>query len=477
MRGQTKTIRLSYRPLPKQAEFHSAPDKYRFFGGGWGNGKTAGGCAEGFALSMEYPGSTGLIARRTRPELKATTQHQFFNGGGGELKEDWTGVPKEVIRGFNKSEQRLEFTNGSIIHFWPLDDPEKLSNLNLGWFLIDQAEEVPEEMFQMLKGRLRQRNAPRCGIILYNPSGHDWIWKKCVNRLTKEVGHELIHATTFDNRTLPRDYMDSLLAMPRAWVERFVYGSHDVFSGQIWPEFDPDVHVIDPFIVPDWYERVESIDHGRENPTAVLWVAYANIKGFDYAFVVDEHYESGQLVGYHAERIIEKREDIWGYPLYSVIDASAAQQDPNTGRSVIDEYMDYGILTIPSDRHVPARINRVADWLRLSPRVPHPITGRFRAEGYPRLFLFSSNPNIIEHVAQYQWKRRRPTQEEDPRERPLKRDDHDVDSLGYNLMTRPIPGFAPGGETKGPYEWYWEKIRERMDHPSQSSHTYLGTEA
>jgi hypothetical protein len=80
---QPKEIRLNYSPLPKQAEFHASDARFRFFGGGWGNGKTSAGCVEAFSLAMEYPGSMGLICRKTRPELKATTQHQFFHGGGG----------------------------------------------------------------------------------------------------------------------------------------------------------------------------------------------------------------------------------------------------------------------------------------------------------------------------------------------------------------------------------------------------------
>src|SRR6476646_4836761 len=161
-------------------------------------------------------------------------------------------------------------------------------------------------------------------------------------------------------------------------------GSFDVFTDQIWPEFDPEVHTINPLPVEDWWEVVEGIDHGRRAPTAILWAAFFNAYGYDYCFVVDEHYEAGQLVSHHANKLLERRKQLVIHPAYTVIDASAAQQDPNTGRSVIDEYMDHGIVTIPSDRHKPARINRVAEWLRLDPEVPHPITGERREEGWPR---------------------------------------------------------------------------------------------
>jgi len=475
--GAPVEVTLKYKPMPKQAEFHALSKKYRFFEGGWGNGKTSCGCAEALMLALEYPGSMGLIARRTRPELRASTQKVFFKGGGGDPElGDFTGCPEELIRKFNKTEGKLTLINGSEIHFWSLDDPDKLSNLNLGWFLIDQAEEVPEEMFQMLQGRLRQANAPRCGLVLANPNGHDWIWYRCVAHPENFKDHGMVHATTRDNPNLPKDYVESLERMPAKWVERFMEGSFDVFSGQIWPEFDPDIHVIRPFLVDLNWEIIEGIDHGRRNPTAVLWAALDD-KG--NCFIVDEHYEAGRLVGYHAKQILQTRLH-YKLPTYTVIDASAAQKDPNTGRSVIDEYWDNGISTIPSDRHVPARINRIAEWLMLDPNHPHPITGELRDEGWPKLYIFANCVELVEHIQQYQWKKKPPQQEEDAKERPLEKDDHDVDALGYILMTRPMPATLPGKDAvMTPAEAYWMKVRERMDGASSRGrvHSMLGSEA
>lgn len=458
-------IVISYVPLPKQNEFHGKGAKFRFFGGGFGNGKTSAGCAEAFALAMEYPGCTGLIARRTRPELKATTQHQFFHGGGGGSPTDWKGCPQELIRTFNKTEGKLTFLNGSIVHFWPLDDPDKLTNLNLGWFLIDQAEEVAEDMFMMLQGRLRQVDSPRCGLILFNPNGHDWIWRRCVYLRDAYKDHALIHAKTSDNPNLPSDYIQQFENYPESWKKRFFDGSFDVFTGQIWPEYDPEMHEINPVPLEDWWEICEGIDHGRRNPTAVLWAAFFSRFGHNYCFVVDEHYQAGKRVGHHARKILENRASLGVAPIWTVIDASASQKDPNTERSVIDEYWDHGIHTIPSDRHRIARINRVAEWLTPKRETPHPITGELRSEGWPNLFLYKHLLNLKEHVPQYKWKPQSPTQEADAREEPLQRDDHDVDALGYILMMRPAPGEAPvvmDPDYDPRSRKYWDHYQERM---------------
>lgn len=469
-------ISLSYKPLPKQIDFHQHPARFRAFGGGVGNGKSSAGCVEALAMALEYPGCTGIIARQTRPTLKATTQETFFKGGGGDAdRGDFTGCPQELIRKWNKTEQRLELINGSVIHFWPLDEPDKLSNLNLGWFLIDQAEEVSEEMFLMLVGRLRQKNAPRKGVVLFNPNGHDWIWRRWVQ--LQYPDHGLIHAKTYDNPNLPADYIESLMSWPESWRKRFMEGSWDVHTGQIWPEFDPDVHLVNPVPIEPWWEITEGIDHGRRNPTAVVWCAFFEAYGFEYCFVIDEHYEAGKLVGYHADKILDKRKSLAISPMTTVIDASAAQQDPNTGRSVIDEYWDKGIITIPSDRHVPARINRVAQWLSLDPNVPHPFTGELREEGWPRLYIYKNCTNLAEHVPGYKWKPQPPNRAEDAKEKPLEKDDHDVDALGYVLMLRPIPGIAPVHEKQGMdsrAHAYWDRYRGRM---KSSKHSMLGAEA
>lgn len=470
-------IDLAYKPMPKQGEFHGLSKKYRFFVGGWGNGKTSCGCAEALMLALEYPGSTGLIARKTRPELKATTQETFFHGGGGDAKKgDFEGCPQELIRSFNKTEQKLTLINNSVIHFWPLDDEDKLSNLNLGWFLIDQGEEVPEQMFQMLQGRLRQANAPRCGMVLANPNGHDWIWYRCVKNAEAFKNHGMVHAKTSDNPNLPHDYVESLLQMPQAWIDRFFEGSFDVFSGQIFPEFDDRVHVIRPFPIPDHWDIIEGIDHGRRNPTAVLWAACDTLGN---TFIFDEHYEAGKLVGYHAQKIHEVRGH-YHLPIYTVIDASAAQQDPNTGKSVIDEYWDHGIVTVPSDRHVPARINRIAEWLMMDPNHPHPMTGETRDEGWPKMYIFQNCTHLIEHIGQYQWKKQPPTVDADAKEKPREKDDHDVDAVGYILMSRPHPS-APlpkDDSDMSPAAQYWRRVRDRMDRQrSQTgSHSQLGSE-
>jgi hypothetical protein len=156
----------------------------------------------------------------------------------------------------------------------------------------------------------------------------------------------------------------------------------------------------------------------------------------------------------------------------------------------VDEYWDYGIYTIPSDRHVIARVNRVAEWLRLDPLHEHPLSGEIAEEpsdptedwGFPHIFIFSNCTNLVEHLPPYQWKPKPPSQEADPKEEPLGKDDHDVDALGYGLMTRPSPAEAPKAQARAMdarSQKYYELIQKKRlkQEGKRRGHSRLGAMA
>src|SRR5262245_35877102 len=280
MTGRVLELDLPYSPLPKQAEAHQINAKYRSFCGGWGNGKTSWGCVETFTTLMEYPGTNCIIARKTRPELKATTWEMFIHGDPSQ-PTGWHGIPQALIKSLNKTELYLELitpdpTRTSKVWGLPLDDPAKLENFNLGFFWIDQAEEVEEDIFLKFHGRLRQLGAPREGILTWNPAGHNYLWRRFIDPNRSEVfkkQYAAVEATTYDNPNLPDDYLEQFAGLPEAWIQRFVWGSHEVFVGQIFTDWNPEVHIVQPFKIPDNWQRVGCIDPGIRHEGAVSWVA------------------------------------------------------------------------------------------------------------------------------------------------------------------------------------------------------------
>ncbi len=443
---KTVTLELPYKPNPKQQQFHALSAKYRGFCGGWGNGKTSGGCAEFFIRLMEFPGTNSIIGRKTRPELRTTTWDMLVNGD--TQPTGWRGIPKDLIRVYNKSDLYIELQNGSRIHGLPLDDVRKLENYNLGLYLVDQAEEVEEEFFIKLQGRLRQHGAPREGILLFNPNGHNWLWKRFIDPQRKHAWrgiHKCVEATPLDNPNLPPDYLEQFESLPEHWYNRYVLGSHDVFEGQIFVDWHDAVHVIDPFYIPKDWERWCSIDPGIGHEGAVNWVARDwNNNCYMYREIV----KAGEPVDWWVDAITNaEASGDWGGPdeeiFVRLIGRESQQRAQTDGRSVYEIYAEEGMDDLElADRDPIARINRITQ--RLRPKVGHVrpqwaygdadeegITG----DGAPSLYVFRGCEYTIEHLPQYRWRPVRTNfTEETPAEKPRKKDDHTIDNLGHILV-------------------------------------------
>jgi phage terminase large subunit len=438
--AKTVEVKIPYRPNPKQGQFHGMSAKYRGFCGGWGNGKTSGGCAEFFIRLMEFPGTNSIVSRKTRPELRTTTWDMLLNGDTQET--GWRGIPPEVIEVVNRSDLYIKLRNGSQIHGLPLDDPKKLENYNLGLFMIDQAEEVEEEILLKIHGRLRQHGAPREGIFLFNPNGHNYLWKRFIDPNRKPLWKKLyrcVEATPFDNPNLPKDYLEQFEGLPKHWYDRFVLGSHEVFVGQIFTDYNPDVHVIDPFYIPPEWERWCCIDPGIGHEGAVSWVARDH---YDNCYYYREVVEAGQPVDWWADQIeqCESRAD-WGGPEEGItarlIGPESQQRAQTDGRTVYGVFTEEGIDDLElADKDPIARINRITSRLRPQHGHLHPLGDGEDDRGAPSLYFFANCTYTLENLPQYRWKPQRiQYSEETPAEKPRKKDDHTIDNLGHILVS------------------------------------------
>jgi hypothetical protein len=433
----TVNVELKYVPLPKQAEFHALYAKYRGFCGGWGNGKTSSGCMEFFTRLVEYPRTNAIVSRFTRPELKATTWEMLMNGDGSDTPTRWPGIPKEAIAVYNKSDLYIELRNGSKVWGLPLDDPTKLENYNLGLFMIDQAEEVGEDILLKFQGRLRQKHGPREGLLLFNPNGHNYLWKRFIDPdrpATWKQLYKAIEATPFDNPFLPEDYLDQFASLPQAWQDRFVHGSHDVFVGQIFTDWDPDVHIIPDFSIPRHWERWMCFDPGIRHEAAASWIARDELGN---KFYYREVLSSGRGVRWWAD-LIQQAEVAFDQggpdedPVKRLIGPEANQRSQTDGKSVKELFWEEGIGFDDADKDPSARIVAITDALRPRPAHAHFTTGD---DPGPSLYVFESCTKLKEYLPQYRWKPVRATySDEQAPEKPRKKDDHNIDNLGHILL-------------------------------------------
>jgi hypothetical protein len=196
------------------------------------------------------------------------------------------------------------------------------------------------------------------------------------------------------------------------------YGKFSAAEGLVYPEFDENVHVIEPFSVPpEWQDEI-SIDPGLNNPLSAHWYAV------DYdgtIYVVAEHFQAGKDVCYHAEKIKQISKSLgWktdGKGRYKgLIDSAANQRTLASSKSVTELFYDNGIIVNPNvNKDMFAGIQRVKQYLKVK-------------EGKPRIYIFKNCVNLIRELKSYWW------QEGD---NPRKVDDHSLDELRYYIMKKP----------------------------------------
>ncbi len=425
-------------PLPKQQEFldialDPSKPKYTAYVGGIGSGKSLIGCITVLSWAVLYPGDY-LICRQFMPELKDTTYATFKQVCPTELiVDDFRAEMKITIRA----------ANGKIstVMFRQLEEPEKLRSLNLSGFYIDEANQVSEEAFMLLQGRLRGGGI-RKGILTTNPKGHDWIYRWFLQKdhLSNDkikLEYALIKAPSTENVHLPEGYLQSIMASwDTARIQREIEGSFDAFEGQVYSDFRRDVHVVRPFRIPGNWERHIRIDHGFRNPAAVLLFA---ISPDGDCYVYREMYVREYLIkeiikGNAKEKKVGLVDYIKGSGSFKTakIDPSTKARRGGSGESDYDEYRRHWPTELPvlgmAKNDVQVGIDRVKSYLKVNPK-----------NNKPSLYFFDTCTNVLEEITTYRYPDLRPNQQgqKAENEKPIKVDDHALDALRYMIVDLP----------------------------------------
>ncbi len=185
------------------------------------------------------------------------------------------------------------------------------------------------------------------------------------------------HFKITDNPYLSKEYVENLKASTPTgmWYDRAINGLWVAAEGLIYTDWDPNIHVIEPFEIPADWQRVRAIDLGYVNPFVCLWGA---IDHDGRLYVYDEHYEAGKLIEHHAAAIKQSTDPV----VWTVRDHDA-QEGAELEKNLI--------YTIPAKKDVLPGIQKVAARLKTQP------------DGKPRLYIMDSCPNTRREVGKYQW--------------------------------------------------------------------------
>jgi PBSX family phage terminase large subunit len=279
---------IAFDLISHQADFVNSTKKYTLNSGGVGSGKTYSICLKALALIQSYPGIFGLIGAQTYPLLRDTTLREFLNI-----------VPSEILKSYNKTEQHFVFLNGSEVIFRSFDDANKLKSLNLGFAAIEEMTDTTEEIFKMLRTRLRQQGMPGCLFGATNPGTFgNYVYKYFIE--TPIDNSEVIYSISADNSYLPAEYLKDIETFKRTnpeYYERMVMGKWGSLEGIIY-NF-PMAQRIKPDKLPDRHKIgrwIAGLDFGFEHPTAMSILGIRENTYYQYAELYQRKMSSSDII-------------------------------------------------------------------------------------------------------------------------------------------------------------------------------------
>ena len=405
MQVETVTKYLLY----PQDKFITSRAKFPAIVGTWGCGKSLAGLYAANIECEEHPNNLYLVIRKEFVDLRDSTMQDWTN----EIGRAWDG------------DKNVKYENGSCLMFRHGKDIDSLKNTNLGGALLIQAEEMTEEEFWFISGRLRRKQGTLQLRLEANYNGHNWIyklWKKRDLNLQpgssiKSEDFHLIETCTLDNKeNLPASYIASLEMLPEKLKRRHFLGSWDEAQGLVYDEFSENQHVVKPFPIPDTWEKGFVLDHGFTNPTAVLWYA---IDFDDNIFLWDEYYQTEKPPSSHSVDILQRgiSTGLCDPSVFAKTQSRGANSDLF---SIADEYRDFGVHLIPALRGSDASgIARVNEFFKAG-----------------RIKVFSTLTNFLSEINNWKYRTSNARIVSNLPEAPEDKDNHLMDDLKYLIVTR-----------------------------------------
>ncbi len=327
------------------------------FGGSRGGGKSEFMLMDFMQDVKEWKGKWhGILFRRSYPQLddivqRAQEVYRIVFGQDGWRQGDYT----------------YRFPGGSTLKFRHLDNDADAANYlghSYGWVGFEELTQWPTDgPYKKLLATVRSthKDLPKRIRATSNPGsvGHGWVKKRFIDPdkngsvLFREkksgMTRMFIKSLVTDNKLLLQNdpgYIGRLVAAAagnKQLLKAWLYGDWDVFFGQFFSSFDPNVHKADPLKVfsngkvPSHWRIEGSLDYGESSPTAFgLWAT----NEYGESYLLAEYYKAGLWLSEHVAGIwtlcqhcpyTEGRmpERIWSDPqiFYTRASANSASQN------------------------------------------------------------------------------------------------------------------------------------------------------
>lgn len=367
-------------------------------------------------------GKTGdwLIAAPTAKIIQQSTLPKFRSF----FPKDW-GTWREA-------RQCFELSWGGHIYVRSTDNPDHLEGMTLLGAWLDEAGQMKERVWVNIQGRL-SINMGRC-VLTTTPYNMGWFYREIVKKDGGETGIKTISWGSAENPAFSSvEFERAKLALSDAEFKRRYLGAFTRLEGLVYPEFEPDEAIVDPFDIPSHWLRFAGLDFGYSAPTAILCVAEDPT---DHTFYVYKEYFKRESMLRHVADFIT------GENLrYVLADTQGAQQIAELNR-----YYHCGNIK-SADKNIDLGISRVRTLLK---------QGRLK-------FMKGRCANALDEIEEYHIK--------DGKDVPEKKDDHCMDALRY-AFSKATVGLYPNTITEKVS--LKQKVRARLNRMDMLVDKYTG---
>ena len=379
--------------------------KQFIFMGGFRSGKSFLFQFITFLLCLKYPGLRVIYVRKTYDQLKDSVIKQF--------RDDFEKYNQFTYVESSKEGSRIaKFNNGSSIVFRAFDHDTNILSAEYDLACVCQIEDIQEELYKMLLGRLSGSLMPKTFIMGEgNPKGN-WV-KRTFYDLTDEEREQkkiffLNSPTTANLDNLPEDYLQTLKEQySERDFKRWAMGDWQNLYGLVFSEFNEQTCIIPPIHFEDIGSGEKILiggDYGWRNPSAFLW----GVKTYDDDIIIfDEFYKTECLPDELARENLR-------YGTFTTVMDFAIKRPDRDGKSLWDTLVKLGLRLVESNKD---EMNNIV------------IVNSLFKQG--RLLICSNCVNLIWELKNYKFREARMGADKNLDETPIDKDNHAIDALLY----------------------------------------------
>lgn len=328
--------------LEHQYNFLLSQIKFLALVAGIGSGKTFTLAHYTIGRVSQYPKALHFIGANTYSQLKNSTLSAVFS----ELND------LEIPFSYNQSSGLLEFGGGKVL-CKSMENFNALRGIEVGSFIIDEARDLKKEAFDMMMGRLRDKNVngDLQGRLVTSPSGFNWIYDYFHPNgefNTKDFG--LITTSSMANKHLPVGYLESIKQQySETFYKQEILGEFiNLTQGKTYYSFNRDINVKETKRVPGTLFYMADFN---VNPMTGVIAQFYNGK----LHILDEIFQENSDTFRAANEVITK-----GYKGAIVIPDSTGRNRKTSGQSDFDILKELGFkIQTVTNPLVVDRVNAV----------------------------------------------------------------------------------------------------------------------